>query len=94
MQQSRRENEQNNGRQNEPLTIPSTESYMPDPDAVARRAHQRFEERGYEHGRDMDDWYEAERELRGSQTSERDTAADDSGDRRSSENSEGSNDAA
>ena len=31
---------------------------------IARRAYRRFEERGYEHGRDMDDWLEAERELR------------------------------
>jgi hypothetical protein len=30
---------------------------------VARRAYQRFEERGGEHGRDIDDWLEAEREL-------------------------------
>ncbi len=31
---------------------------------ISRRAYQRFEERGGEHGRDMDDWLEAERELR------------------------------
>jgi hypothetical protein len=31
---------------------------------VARRAYRRFEERGYEHGHDMDDWLEAEREAR------------------------------
>jgi len=33
---------------------------------VAQRAYQRFEERGGEHGRDVEDWLEAERELRGS----------------------------
>jgi len=30
---------------------------------IARRAYQRFEERGGEHGRDLEDWLEAEREL-------------------------------
>ena len=75
MQQSRRQNEQNRERQREPLTIPSTESDTPDPDAVARRAYQRFEERGSEHGRDMDDWFEAERELRDGGTSERGAAS-------------------
>jgi hypothetical protein len=32
-------------------------------DSVAQRAYQRYEERGREHGRDLDDWLEAEREL-------------------------------
>jgi hypothetical protein len=32
-------------------------------DAIARRAYQRFEERGREHGHDVDDWLEAERDL-------------------------------
>jgi hypothetical protein len=36
-----------------------------DDDAVARSAYRRFEERGREHGRDMEDWLEAEREVRG-----------------------------
>jgi hypothetical protein len=94
MQQSRRQNEQNKGRQSEPLTIPRTESDTPDPDAVARRAYQRFEERGYEHGRDMDDWFEAERELRGSPATEGDTATEESSDRRRGGSSERSNDAA
>jgi hypothetical protein len=31
--------------------------------AVARRAYRRYEERGHEHGRDLDDWLEAEREV-------------------------------
>jgi hypothetical protein len=31
---------------------------------VARRAYRRFEARGFEHGHDMDDWLEAEREER------------------------------
>jgi hypothetical protein len=32
-------------------------------DSVAVRAYALFEERGREHGRDLDDWLEAEREL-------------------------------
>jgi hypothetical protein len=32
-------------------------------DWIARRAYQRFEDRGREHGHDLDDWLEAEREL-------------------------------
>lgn len=33
-------------------------------DAIARRAHELYEERGGGHGRDWDDWLEAEREFR------------------------------
>jgi hypothetical protein len=32
-------------------------------DSIALRAYRRYEERGREHGRDLDDWVEAEREL-------------------------------
>jgi hypothetical protein len=32
-------------------------------DRIARRAYQRFADRGWEHGHDLDDWLEAEREL-------------------------------
>jgi hypothetical protein len=32
-------------------------------DSIAERAYRRFEERGGQHGRDVDDWVEAEREL-------------------------------
>jgi hypothetical protein len=32
-------------------------------ESVALRAYRRFEERGGEHGHDLDDWLEAEREL-------------------------------
>jgi hypothetical protein len=35
----------------------------PDPDAVARRAYQRYEERGREDGHDLEDWLTAERDL-------------------------------
>jgi hypothetical protein len=30
---------------------------------IARRAYERFEERGGEHGHDLEDWLESEREL-------------------------------
>jgi len=34
-------------------------------DEIARRAYEIFEQRGREHGHDLDDWLRAERELRG-----------------------------
>jgi hypothetical protein len=33
-------------------------------DEIARRAYERFQERGGVHGHDQEDWYEAEREIR------------------------------
>jgi hypothetical protein len=41
----------------------SRESSSRRDDLIARRAYQRFEERGREHGHDLDDWLEAEREV-------------------------------
>lgn len=35
----------------------------PDPDRVAQRAYELYQERGGGDGRDMDDWFSAEREL-------------------------------
>ena len=35
-----------------------------DPDAVARRAYEIYQRRGGDHGADLDDWLEAERELK------------------------------
>ena len=35
-----------------------------DPDAIARRAYEIYQRRGGNHGADLDDWLEAERELR------------------------------
>ena len=35
-----------------------------DPDAIARRAYEIYQGRGANHGADLDDWLEAERELR------------------------------
>jgi hypothetical protein len=46
------------------MTSPSADDGALEGDAISRRAYQRFEERGYEHGRDLEDWFEAERELR------------------------------
>lgn len=39
------------------------ENAIPSADSVAARAFRRFEERGGEHGHDVEDWLEAEREL-------------------------------
>jgi hypothetical protein len=38
-------------------------SFAIDPDLVAQRAYARYQQRGGEHGRDQQDWFEAEREL-------------------------------
>ena len=38
-----------------------------EPDAVARRAYELFQERGCKPGRDLDDWLRAERELKTSE---------------------------
>jgi len=35
-----------------------------DRERIARRAYERFEARGREHGHDQEDWFEAEREAR------------------------------
>jgi hypothetical protein len=35
-----------------------------DPDAVAKRAYEIFQNRGGDHGADLDDWLEAERQLK------------------------------
>jgi hypothetical protein len=36
----------------------------PNSDEVARRAYELYEHRGGEHGRDWDDWFQAEQEVR------------------------------
>jgi hypothetical protein len=56
------------------IAMPATESSTPALDKatgltdrdIARRAFEIFCERGCEHGHDLDDWLQAERELRGS----------------------------
>jgi hypothetical protein len=44
---------------------PAGQSRMsrPNPEEVARRAYERYQQRGGSHGSDQDDWYEAERDL-------------------------------
>jgi hypothetical protein len=61
-----------------PATQRPTETPMPrgsdaagqstsvDQDQVAKRAYERYLQRNGEHGRDQEDWLEAEREIRGS----------------------------
>jgi hypothetical protein len=41
------------------------EGQAPDPERVAERAYERFQMRGGQHGRHEEDWFEAERQLRG-----------------------------
>ena len=56
------------------ISMPATESSTPELDKatgltdrdIARRAFEIFCERGCEHGHDLDDWLQAEREVRGS----------------------------
>ena len=36
-----------------------------DADRIARRAYERFQQRGGEHGHDQEDWFAAEQELSG-----------------------------
>lgn len=33
------------------------------PEAIAKRAYEKWESRGFQHGNDQRDWFEAEREL-------------------------------
>lgn len=42
-----------------------------DRDTIARRAYELYLRRGADHGRDQDDWYNAERELVGGQADSR-----------------------
>ena len=48
----------------EHTVLPSVDHEPLHPDRVAQLAYRRYESRGYGHGRDVDDWLEAERELR------------------------------
>jgi Protein of unknown function (DUF2934) len=41
-----------------------TADHFNDPDAVARRAYEIYQSRGGDHGADLDDWLEAERQLK------------------------------
>ena len=47
------------------ITMPTIEPIVGITDSdIARRAYELYEQRGGEHGHDMDDWLQAERELR------------------------------
>ena len=48
----------------ETATSHTSERDVADRERIARRAYERFQERGGEHGRDQEDWFEAEREAR------------------------------
>ena len=43
---------------------PDTNAGPPTPEQIAREAHAMYLNRGADHGRDLDDWLEAERRLR------------------------------
>ena len=61
-------------RRPEAQTPPSFTESRPDADRIAQRAYERYEARGREDGHDMEDWFEAERELRQSVSSDTTTA--------------------
>ena len=49
-----------------PIPVPDARSATTTDDSVARRAYELYEQRGREHGHDLDDWLQAERELHSS----------------------------
>jgi hypothetical protein len=70
MDETRRQTERSmtNDASSEPESIVNrdlSETTPQSDERIARRAYQRYEERGREDGRDLDDWLEAEREIRG-----------------------------
>jgi hypothetical protein len=46
------------------MNPPMTEANSPQIDQIARRAYELFLARGSEHGHDVEDWLQAEREIR------------------------------
>jgi hypothetical protein len=58
-----------------PQSNPESRAY--DIDVIARAAYQRYEARGREDGHDMDDWLTAERDVRGTATSQATTPRDE-----------------
>lgn len=48
----------------ERITERTKTQYEPTPEEIGRRAYEIYLERGGQHGRDDEDWYQAERELR------------------------------
>lgn len=53
-------------RKNNVVEMPSPERRTVDDTAIAQRAYEIYESRGGVHGRDVDDWLQAEREVSGS----------------------------
>ena len=60
-----------------PLTPAPQVKREPAQSDIAHRAFHRFEKRGHEHGGDVDDWLDAERELQQEQPEERFVESDD-----------------
>ncbi len=46
-----------------PATMPTMAAIFPTHDQISQRAHELFESRGREHGKDQQDWLTAEREI-------------------------------
>lgn len=65
------------------------ESQKSETDRIARRAYERFQARGGEHGHDQEDWFAAEAELRGSPEATSDRIAGDVDARRLEESARG-----
>jgi Protein of unknown function (DUF2934) len=61
---SRRASKKGNGTAPEPSNGSDRYDELNDPDAVAKRAFEIYQRRGGDHGADLDDWLEAERQLR------------------------------
>jgi len=65
-----RTNKPANGASNSPRTARTSKKGngavepFNDPDAIAKRAYEIYQRRGGNHGADLDDWLEAERQLR------------------------------
>jgi Protein of unknown function (DUF2934) len=48
-----------------PIVLPDTLPVTMTDHDIARRAYELYEQRGRDHGHDLDDWLQAERDLRG-----------------------------
>jgi DUF2934 family protein len=60
----------NRRRRDENSSTVTSQAFAIDPDLLARRAYERYRNRGGEHGHDLQDWFEAERELIAAQLEE------------------------
>lgn len=49
--------------------VPNTDSLKLTEDIIRQRAYELYEQRGFEHGHDMDDWLQAEAEVMGKKPS-------------------------